>query len=223
MYGKFRSKAFSDTTVALVSMLLLLSSCAESTQSTDGLSNPKEKLRTTASFTPPEDCQPDTTLAAMVGASQACIQRFSPTHEFVVKLTEYRARADRPGLRADSELAKLAVEEQFSELLAANRQRAEGTLQVLEEGWVKSAHRAPGADHCAILAAIMEDRHVPGHEGKVFLLAANALVCARADKSDNTIQIVQLTVSERSLFPSEEIHEGYPQKRQAALGSLVMK
>lgn len=175
-----------------------------------------------SSFVPPNGCQVDRSLAARVGASIACVERFSPTHEFAVSLVELRWTPP-PQTKATSEHAKIAVEEHLAELIAANEERADGTLQVKRRAWFKPEYRARNADHCAALTFIMIDSHVPAHAGEDFILAANVAICGRISRAENVVIMVHLAITERMLLVKEEIDQSYSAKSQAAIASLAME
>jgi hypothetical protein len=128
-----------------------------------------------------------------------------------------------PQTKATSDHAKIAVEEYLINLIAANEERADGTLDVKRRAWFKPEYRARNADHCAALTFIMIDSHVPAHAGEDFLLAANAAICGRVNRAEDVIIVVHLAVTERMLLFKEAMDQGYSARSQAAIASLVME
>ena len=132
----------------------------------------------------------------VLGAVQACVQRFSATHEFLVMLKEYRLRSSRENVVASEKIAAMAVDEYIAKLFAANEGQPGITLGMFE---VSESLRPEenGADHCSTVYSVAIDRRVPGYEGEEFRIWAQTFVCARADSSDNSVQVVELRSSER--------------------------
>lgn len=178
-----------------------------------------------ASFTPPPDCQFSKELARTIGVSMACMQNFSPTHEFIVHLAEIYSTADNPSTRVTSDHAMSAVRDHFEQIVSKNREYSIGDrFEIVRQGWIKPDHRAQGADHCAILAFKMfTTSYRSEFAGEPFVQIANTLICAKADTQNNSISLVRLAVSERYLAFFEEPHESYGAKSRATLNSLRMK
>ena len=167
-----------------------------------------EHAQATASFIPPEHCIEDQTLAKMLGVVQACVQRFSPTHEFTIMLNEYRLRTSREDAASNAEIAVMAVDAHIEKLLEANESQpgvALGMFEVAEQ----SRPEEYGADHCKTVWSVSHDRRVPGYEGEEFRIWAETFICARADPSDNSIQVVELRSSERFRVKTDQFQERF--------------
>lgn len=203
--------------IAVLLLAIAASSCAQQAEKrgthTAADSAPvdafdSERSQATASFVPPENCIDDQKLAMVLGAVQACIQRFSPTHEFAIMLKEYRLRSTRESAVANEEIAAMAVDEYIAKLRAANEGQPGITLGLFK---VSESQRPEkhGADHCSLVSSIVIDRRVPGYEGEEFRIWAQTSVCARADSSDNSVQVVELRSSERFRVKTDRFQERF--------------
>lgn len=211
-------RRFSKMAAIVVSLLVIgTSSCVQQSQprSTQPASDSpqvealaSERAQATASFVPPEDCVDDQKLAMVLGAVQVCVQRFSPTHEFAVMLKEYRLHSSREDAVASEEIAAQAVDEYIAKLRAANEDQPGITLGLFKifESQRPEKH---GADHCSMVSSVAIDRRVPGYEGEEFRIWAQTYVCARADPSDNSIQVVELRSSERFRVKTDQYQERF--------------
>ena len=167
-----------------------------------------ERPQATASFVPPEQCVEDQRLAMVLGAVQACVQRFSATHEFAVFLKEYRLRSTRENAVASETIAAMAVDEHIAKLRAANEGQPGITLGLFEvsESLRPEEH---GADHCSLVSSVAIDRRVPEYQGEEFRIWAQTYVCARAESSDNSVQVVELRSSERFRVKTDRFQERF--------------
>jgi len=155
-----------------------------------------KRAQATASFVPPKHCIEDQKLAEVLRVVQACVQRFSPTHEFTIILNEYRLRTSREDVVSNAEIAAMAVDEHITKLREANESRPGFTLGSFE--FIETPRPEKyGPDHCSTVWSVAFDRRVPGYKGEEFRIWAQTFVCARADSSDNSIQVVELRSSER--------------------------
>ena len=167
-----------------------------------------ERAQATASFIPPEHYIEDQNLAKMLGVVQACVQRLSPTHEFTIMLNEYRLRTPREDVVSNVETAAMAVGAHIEKLLEASESQPGVTLGMFEvaEQLRPEEH---GADYCKTVWSVSHDRRVPGYEGEEFRIWAETFVCARADPSDNSIQVVELRSSERFRVKTDQFRERF--------------
>lgn len=166
-----------------------------------------ERSQATASFIPPEQCVEDQRLAMVLGAVQACVQRFSTTHEFAVVLKEYRLRSTRENAVVSETIAAMAVDEHVAKLRAANEGQPGITLGLFEVS--KSRRPEHGADHCSLVSSVVIDRRVPGYQDEEFRIWAQIVVCARADSSENSVQVVELRSSERFRVKTDQFQERF--------------
>ncbi len=166
-----------------------------------------------ASFSPPAGCVPDVAIAIAAHATQACIERFSATHEFIVTLHESRVRSADPQAEATPDIARAATEDAIERLRAANVATDGQTLISFETlPMPQDALLFPaGADHCVNVASVMTDRRVPGYGKDEFRIWMTALVCGRADAADHSIQIVQIKASERFRVASDQFRDRFRQ------------
>ena len=177
-----------------------------------------EHSQATASFVPPEQCIENQRLAIMLGAVQACIQRFSVTHQFVIVLKEYRLLSTREDAVASETIAAMAVDEHIAKLRASNEGQPGITFGLFE--FSKSLHPEKyGADHCSLVSSVAIDRRVPGYEGEEFRIWAQITVCARADSSDNSVQVVELSSSERFRVKTDQFKDRF--KNLVPIGSAL--
>ena len=167
-----------------------------------------EHTQATASFVAPEYCIEDQDLAKVLGVVQACVQRFSPTHEFTIILNEYRLRISREDVVSNAEIAAMAVGAHIEKLREANESQPGVTLGMFETSESPQPEEF-GADHCSTVQSIAVDRRVPGYEGEEFRIWAETFVCARADSSDNSIQVVELRSSERFRVKTDHFKERF--------------
>jgi hypothetical protein len=150
----------------------------------------QEDKTTAAHFTPPEGCVPDPRLAVVGRAVQACIERFSPTHEFIIALRESRFRPNRPNVHPNADLARQAVGEHVAELRTTNRTPPGQTLLSFDHMATAPRSLPPGADYCELVNFAQIDRRVPGYEGEEFRIWGQDFVCARAHLSRNFVQVL---------------------------------
>lgn len=167
-----------------------------------------ERRVATASFVPPQHCIKEPELARALGVVQACVQRFSPTHEFTIILSEYRLRTSRKDVVSNAEIASMAVDEHIVKLIEANESQPGITLAAGEPFETPEPAKY-GADHCSTIWSVAEDRRVPGYEGEEFRIWAQTFVCARADSSDNSIQVVELRSSERFRVKTDDFRDRF--------------
>jgi hypothetical protein len=184
--------------IMLAAMLLLVPVKAHAAGSTHA----------TASFIPPEDCIEDQNLAEELGVVQACIQRFSPTHEFTIILNEYRLRTSGEDVVSNAEIAVKAVDEHIKKLYEANESQPGIALGMFETSETLKPEEY-GADHCSTVQSVAVDRRVPGYVGEEFRIWAETFICARADASDNSIQVVELRSSERFRVKTDQFKERF--------------
>jgi hypothetical protein len=170
--------------------------------------NEAEHAKVTASFLPPEHCVEDQKLAMAIGAVQACVQRFSATHEFTVILNESRLPTSKEDVVSNVEIAAMAVNAHIAKLRAANEGQPGITLGMFEVS-EQLRPEENGADYCGTALSIVIDRRVPGYEGEEFRIWAETFVCARADSSDNSIQLVELRSSERFRVKTDQFRERF--------------
>ena len=180
-----------------------------------------ERSQATASFVPPKDCIEDQALAATLRAVQACVQRFSATHEFVIILREFRLRSTQEGAVATEKIATMAVAEHIAKLRAANEDQPGQTLALFETSeLLRPEARLPtGADHCSLVSSVVIDSRVPGYLGEEFRIWGQTYVCARADPSDNSVHLVELRSSERFRVKTDRFKERF--EALAPLGSAL--
>jgi hypothetical protein len=150
-----------------------------------------------ASFTPPQGCIPDAGQVTQGLATQACIERFSATHEFIIALHEYRVYNSDPKTRPSSDDAKDAVESLVAKLHKENSEVAGQSL--LHFGSIRTPPQGmpSGANYCVTLWVVTSDHRVPGFANQEFRTMVYDFVCGRADLVGNSIQIVELRASER--------------------------
>ncbi len=156
----------------------------------------QEHETTTAHFTPPKGCVPDQRIAVAARAVQACIERFSPTHEFIIALRVRRYRPP-PNIHVSKESAQKAVEEHVAELRETNQRAPGQTLLGFEHMATIPKSFPPGADYCELVHAAQIDRRVPGYEGQEFRIMVQSFICARADLATDTMELLDLQASER--------------------------
>ncbi len=159
-------------------------------------------LKTTSSFKAPKGCKTDRRLAAQFNAVQACKERFSSTHEFVLLLQEkrYRSNADK---------VKQVAKKYISDVRKTNSQTAGQSLELFKTfDYVPAAKLPSGAEFCTSANAVVIDRRVPGYVGEEFRIWIQTDVCTRYDAQTQTVQLVELRASERF--------------RVATAGSLVL-
>jgi hypothetical protein len=177
---------------------------------TEGRSGrPLEGRGATSSFTAPAGCIDDATLARTVGAVQACIQRFSATHEFVTVLKEIWLRRTHDDIEDAETLPAKAVHDYIETMRAANEGRQDQVLGMFEWTDTKKEGWPVAADHCSLVSMAVIDHGVPGHEGEEFRLWGQSFVCARLDESDNSIQLVELRSSERFRVATDDFKERF--------------
>ena len=167
-----------------------------------------ERAQATASFVPPEHCIEDQKLATVLRVVQACVQRFSPTHEFTIILNEYRLRTSKEGVVSDPEIAAMAVGVHIEKLREANASQPGITLGMFEVS-ERLQPEESGADHCSAVLSVAVDRRVPGYDGEEFRIWAQTLVCARTDTSDNSVQVVELRCSERFRVKTDQFKDRF--------------
>jgi hypothetical protein len=166
-----------------------------------------EHSQPTASFVPPKGCVEDKELATALKAVQACVQRFSTTHEFMVTLREFRLRSTTE--KATENISAMAVAEHIAKLRAVNEGQPGQTLALFDVLDIRPKRRPTGADHCSWVSSVVIDRRVPGYKGEEFRIWAQTLVCARADTSDNSVQMVELRSSERFRVKTDRFKERF--------------
>ena len=164
---------------------------------------------TSAHFTPPDGCIPDPAIAAAGHAVQACIERFSPTHEFIISLRETRLRPSRADQRPDPAAARSAVRERVADLRATNQAEPGQKLLSFEHMATASTGFPPGADYCELVDFVQLDRRVPGYPGEEFRIWGHDFVCARADLSGNSVQLLDLRASERFRVATDDVKERF--------------
>ncbi|MCW1382659.1 hypothetical protein OLX02_07465 [Novosphingobium sp. KCTC 2891] len=165
-----------------------------------------------ASFTAPDGCIPDQALATASQAAQACVERFSPTHEFIITLKEIRVRSTDPKARADADVARMVVEEAVARLRKANEEGQPGQILLSFGTWPMPPDALlfpKGADSCANFTSVAIDRRVPGFGSDEFRIWATGLICGRVDKADNSIRVVELKASERFRVKSDQFKERF--------------
>lgn len=159
-------------------------------------------IKATSSFKAPKGCKADRKLAAQFNAVQACIERFTATHEFILLLQEKR-------YRSDANSVKRIAKKYISDLRKANAQTAGQSLELFKSfDYKPSAELPDGANFCSSANAVVIDRRVPGHVGEEFRNWIQTTVCTRYDPNTKTVQLVELRASERF--------------RVATAGSLVL-
>lgn len=148
-------------------------------------------IKATSAFKAPQGCRMDRKLAAQLDAVQACVERFTRTHEFVLVLQEKR-------YRANANAVKRTAKQYISDLRKANAQAAGQSLELFKSfDYVPTAELPDGAEFCSSANAVMVDRRVPGYVGEEFRIWMNTTVCTRFDPGTQTIQLVELRASER--------------------------
>lgn len=180
-----------------------------------------ERSPATASFVPPKNCIDDKTLAATLRVVQACVQRFSATHEFVIILREFRLRSTQERAVATEKIAAMAVAEHIAKLQAANEDQPGQTLAMFESSELHrpEARLPAGADHCSLVSSVVIDSRVPGYAGEEFRIWGQTYVCARADPSDNSVHLVELRSSERFRVKTDQFKERF--ETLAPMGSAL--
>ncbi len=172
----------------------------------------QEHETTTAHFTPPEGCVPDPRIAVAARAVQACIERFSPTHEFIIALRVRRYRPP-PDIHVSKESAQEAVEEHVAELRETNRRAPGQTVLSFEHIAPLPGSFPPGADYCELVNFAQIDRRVPGYEGQEFRIWGESFICARADLATDTMELLDLRTSERFRVATDDFKERFPPKQ----------
>jgi len=167
-----------------------------------------KSAQATASFVPPEQCVEDQRFAKLLGAVQACVQRFSPTHEFAVALWEYKLRPTRENAVVNEKISAIAVDQYIAKLRAANEGKPGITLGAFEVAKSRKPEDQR-ADHCSLVFSAAIDRRVPKFQGEEFRIWAETLVCARSDSSDNVVQVVELRSSERFRVKTDRFRERF--------------
>ena len=89
-------------------------------------------ISATSSFKSPKGCKNSRALAKAFKAVQACEQRFSPTHEFVLILLEKRYRSKATTDAAKAKSVKSTVRKYTSDLRKANSNAAGQKLEFFE-------------------------------------------------------------------------------------------
>ena len=169
-----------------------------------------EEWHATSSFVAPSGCVDDSTLAIAVGAVQACVQRFSETHQFIIHLREFRVIPSQDNSQIDDTTSAQVVHDHTEKLRAANEGQKGQILGMFEYiDIAKPEGRPEGADHCSQADSMVSDRRVPGYKREEFRIWAETFVCARADTSNNTIQLVELRASERFRVSTDNFKERF--------------
>lgn len=158
----------------------------------------KSAISATSSFKSPKGCKNSRALARAFSAVQACAQRFSPTHEFVILLLEKRYRSKASSDAAKEKAVKATVKKYTSDLRKANSNApGQNLLEFLSSDSLPKANLSGGADFCTLSNAVIVDRRVPKNVGEEFRIWIETRVCARFDGSTNTVQLVELRATER--------------------------
>jgi len=169
-----------------------------------------EEWQPTSSFVAPPGCVDDSTLAIAVGAVQACMQRFSETHQFIILLREFRVIPSQDNSQIEDTTSAQVVHDHIEKLRAANEGQEGQILGMFESiDIAKPEGRPEGADHCSQADSMASDRRVPGYKREEFRIWAETFVCARADPSKNTIQLVELSASERFRVSTDNFKERF--------------
>ncbi|SLN37062.1 hypothetical protein PEL8287_01769 [Roseovarius litorisediminis] len=167
-------------------------------------------IKATSSFKAPKGCKPDSRLAAQFNAVQACIERFSDTHEFVLLLQEKRYSTAATSKNEARKSVKKIARSYLSDLRRTNSKAVGQSMELFKSFDYKTSAVLPiGAEFCTSANAIVIDRHVPGYIGDEFRIWMQTDVCTRFDPESRTVQLVELRASERF--------------RVATAGSLVLE